>query len=142
MGANEETSEASTRNGDEESMYKNNVCMENVVEVDDISHSPTKRKGDEIILITSDKKPKYNSRKKKWRKEKKWAKYGHLPSSSTKEKFIDNAKVWKISTLVSDLRMKDGGYTAMPSCFRNMPEIQSLEEAISLGFLLVKLGDK
>ena len=41
-------------------------------------------------------------------------------------------------TLVTSLRMNDGGYTARLSRFQNMGEVQLLEEATALGFVLIK----
>ena len=80
----------------------------------------------------------YKQQKKKWRDEKDWKEYGHLPRPSTNKKYVGKSQVWKMLTLVTSLRMNDGGYTARLSRFQNMGEVQLLEEAMALGFVLIK----
>jgi hypothetical protein len=79
---------------------------------------------------------------KRWKKneqeEKNWKEYGHLPRTSTKKKIFGNSQRWETSILTTDLRMDRGGYTARSSTFLKLPEIQSLDEAIALGFFVLK----
>ena len=51
--------------------------------------------------------------------------------------YRQRAQMWKSSFTITNLQMKLGGYTAKKSCFLNMHEVQSLEEAILLVFLFV-----
>ena len=137
-----EKAEASTYRNNECSVHydgskkhaKKKICP---AEEDDIDNRMQK-KGSELTSSSFSKGQDYRLRKRKWRKEKQWKIRGHLPDTSTKQKFIVNAQMWKSSFTITNLQMKLGGYTAKKSRFLNMHEVQSLEEAISLGFLLVR----
>jgi hypothetical protein len=97
---------------------------------------------DDLTSSTLNKKQKYQVRKKNWRREKHWTKHGHLPTTSTKRNFIGNAEAFTTPHMIANSQIKDGGYTSKSSCYRHTPDLRSLEEAISLGFLLVKSREK
>jgi hypothetical protein len=80
----------------------------------------------------------YRRSKKKRAEKEEWDKYGHLPRLSTIEKSISDAKIWKTLPLITDFCMDDGGYTSRSRNFDNVPEIQSLEEAMCKGFVVIK----
>jgi hypothetical protein len=79
---------------------------------------------------------------KHWKKDKqqemKWNEYGHLPRLSTIRKYVGNSQQWKTPSLLSNFRPKTGGYTAMPNKIKNIPEIQTPEQGIALGFKVIK----
>jgi hypothetical protein len=104
----------------------------------DVMDNRLPKDSNELTSYPVSKEQDYQLKKKKWRKEKDWKKRGHLPNAATKRKFVINAQVWKSSAMISKLETKLGGYTAKSSRFEKVHEIGSLEEAISLGFLLVK----
>lgn len=80
----------------------------------------------------------YRLSRKREQEKKNWDKCGHVPRPSTKEKYVGGSQPWKTSVIATKLSMKAGGYTSTPSSFKNLPEIQSLEEATALGFIIVK----
>jgi hypothetical protein len=80
----------------------------------------------------------YKHWKKKKQGEKDWKEHGHLPRPTVKKNYVGNSKEWKTSLIETSLRLNLGGYTAKLTDFSSMPEIRTLEDAIDLGFVLVK----
>jgi hypothetical protein len=80
----------------------------------------------------------YKYRKKDKQEEIKWKEYGHLPRPSTIRKYIGCSQQWKTPSLAFNFSPKARGYTAMASKIKNVPEIQSLEQGIALGFKVIK----
>lgn len=103
-----------------------------------VTEQPPKKKKKNFATSSSNKKTEYKHRKKQWREEKDWRKYGHLPRPSTKAKVFPSSHTWKSSSLITNLRMNDGGYTSRSRRFQNTAEVGSLEEALALGFVLIK----
>jgi hypothetical protein len=124
----------------EESLYDNTAKKRPlyIEECDNTNKQQPKKKGNEPRGLSLKKDQRYKLWKKAKQEEKHWRKYGHTPRRSTKQKTIGNSQAWKTSFLTTDLRMNFGGYTARSSRFLNLPEIQSLDEAISLGFVVLK----
>lgn len=107
-------------------------------EIEEIIELPCLKKGRDLTKSSSNNKLNYKHRKKKIQDEKDWKEYGHLPRPTVKKNYIGNSKEWKTSLIETDLRLNLGGYTAKLTDFSNAPEIQTLEDAIALGFVLVK----
>lgn len=103
-----------------------------------IHDQPQKTKQNVSNVPTPTIRKLYRLSRKREQEKKNWDKYGHLPRPSTKEKYIGSSRPWKSSLIATNLSMKAGGYTSMPSGFKHLPDIQSLEEAKALGFIIVK----
>jgi hypothetical protein len=123
----------STHGNDENS--KRQLCLE---ESDDTSDRPPKKPCYTSNASTLNDKVGSKRRKKEKREEVDWKKHGHLPRPSTKRKYVNNSLEWKTPFTISDLQMKFGGYSSKSSRFQNVPDVQSLDEAIALGLVLVK----
>lgn len=80
----------------------------------------------------------YRRMKKNKQERNYWDRNGHLLRTSTSQKYVSTSKEWKTSSSITDFRVKDGGYTSRSRNFDDLPEIESLEDAVSVGFLLVK----
>jgi hypothetical protein len=76
--------------------------------------------------------------KKKERDDINWKKNGHLPRSSMKRKYIGTSQETKTSHLLSEFRIKTGGYTSMPDTIKKRPKVRSIEYTLGLGLVLVK----
>lgn len=76
--------------------------------------------------------------KKTKQKEEGWKKHGHLPRISTTKKYVSSSKAWKTSSLITNLHINDGSYTSRAFNNQNISEIQSVESAIAMGFVLVE----
>ena len=107
-------------------------------EIEEIIELPCLKKGGDPTKSSSNNKLNYKHWKKKIQDEKDWKDYGHLPRPTVKKNYIGNSKEWKTSLIETNLRLNLGGYTAKLTDFSNAPEIQTLEDAIALGFVLVK----
>lgn len=99
---------------------------------------PCLKKGGDPTKPSSNGEFNYKHRKKIRQAEKDWKEHGHLPRPTVKKNYIGNSKEWKTSLVVTSLRLNLGGYTAKLADFSNMPEIRTLEDALELGFVLVK----
>jgi Cu/Zn superoxide dismutase len=108
------------------------------LEDDNSSEQPFKKKSVDSAALHFKNNDTYKHRKKKKDEEKHWKDHGHLPKTSTKKKSFANSQVWKSSFLTTDLRIDLGGYTARSSKLLKLPDIQSLDEAIAFGFVILK----
>jgi hypothetical protein len=99
---------------------------------------PRLKKGGDPTKSSSDSEFNYKHWKKRKQGEKDWKEHGHLPRPTVKKNYVGNSKEWKTSLIETSLRLNLGGYTAKLTDFSSMPEIRTLEDAIDLGFVLVK----
>lgn len=104
----------------------------------DVSDRPSKKARNTFSPPVLPGKGGFKRRKKEKREEADWKKYGHLSRPSTKRKYINTSQVHKTSCIVSNLPIKKGGYTSKPSNFKDTPEVQTLDDALALGLVLVK----
>jgi hypothetical protein len=109
---------------------------------DNMAEQPPKKKNNDSPVLHRKNTDAYKRLKKAKEEEKHWIEYGHLPRPSTKQKIYGNSQVWKSLMLATDLRMDLGGYTSRSSKLLKLPEIQSLEEAISMGFVVLKSSNR
>lgn len=128
-------SEEQTHDADNYIEYK--ICLEN----EDAAKRSLKRKTSDsgAPLLTG--QQMHRRLKKTKRNEEEWKKNGHLPRKSTTKKYVTSSKAWKTSSLITNLRMNDGGYTSRVINNRRISEIQSVESAIAMGFVLVESKD-
>jgi hypothetical protein len=99
---------------------------------------PLLKRGGNPTKSSSTSEFNYKHWKKRRHGEKDWKEHGHLPRPAVKKIYVGNSKEWKTSLIETSLRLNLGGYTAKLTDFSSMPEIQTLEDAIDLGFVLVK----
>ena len=126
--------------GDEKNPMCDNNHKKRVLHLEDdnSSEQPLKKKSVDSAALHLKGGDSYKRQKKKKDEEKHWKDHGHLPKTSTKKRTFANSQVWKSSFLTTDLCMDLGGYTARSSKLLNLPHIQSLDEAIAFGFVVLK----
>lgn len=127
--------------GGEEEACGDNICIKrklSLEEEEDVAKQPPKKKGGDPTTLPPAGGKARRLRRKNDAKEKDWKEFGHLPRASISRKYASSSQLWKTSLLTTKLRMTKGGYTSRAYNFQDMPEIQSLEHATSLGFVVIK----
>lgn len=124
----------------EEQTHGADNCIEYRIylEEEDMAKRPLKRKSDDSDAPPLTGREIHRRLKKTKRKEEGWKKHGHHPRIATTKKYVSNSKVWKTSSLITNTRINDGGYTSRAINNQHISEIQSVESAIAMGFVLIQ----
>lgn len=133
--------EAVTYSDDEKEICGDNSSVKRELpldEEDNIAERPPKKGCTDLATTSLTIRQALRRSRKKRQEEEHWKEYGHLPRPSTTKKYVSGSQVWKTSLLITKLRMCDGGYTSRANNFQNVTEIQSLDDAMSRGFVLIK----